>query len=278
MTSEPRQGETVVVTGASSGIGRAIATSVARCARTETIVLVGRNRRALSATLDEVTKRSDVAGEVEVCDFADLSAVADMSDRIAARHLKIDTLFSNAGLLASRHTTTPQGYELTWQVNYLAGFLLMAALKGRLAGGRIVVTASDSYRDATLMPGREGEGWAIADKWSAGKAYANTKLANIMMAREANRRWPEVAAYSFHPGEIRTRFGRGTIAAPYFRWNPFLRSAEKGADTAVWISQTRTDELQPGGYYFDRKLRQATTGDSQFEKHFWDATVEHLNM
>lgn len=278
MTPRDDYARTVIVTGASSGIGRAIALGVAERDLADKIVLIGRDRSNLDAALLEIERLTATECDVEVCDFVDLSSVAELADRLADRYSRMTALFSNAGLLAQSHRPTLQGFETTWQVNYLAGFLLAFGLKNALHEGRIVVTASHSYRNATLAPGNhEKDVWDPPLKWNAGRSYANSKLANIMMVREMARRWG-VNAYSFHPGEIRTHFGRNTLASPYFRWNPFLRSAQKGADTAVWLLQTPEENLQPGGYYFDRQICASPVMDAEFERRLWDITENRLNL
>lgn len=268
-----------VVTGASSGIGRAISLGLASQRIADTLVLVGRNEAALETTRFEVMKTPAATCEIEVCDFADLDSVKRLGAVLAARHPRISVLCSNAGLITRSERTTDQGFELTWQVNYLAGFQLIAALRASLKDSRVILTSSKSYEDASIRRGSDDEhwGWALSP-WRAGEAYANSKLANILMVREAARRWPDVSVYSFHPGEVRTHFGRGTIASAYFRFNPLLRSATKGAETAIWLAGCGAAEAASGAYYADRNPVDGPAPDHSFESLLWDTTQQRLDI
>ncbi|WDG28524.1 SDR family NAD(P)-dependent oxidoreductase [Streptomyces sp. CA-278952] len=263
-------GRTALVTGATSGIGRAAALALAR--RGARLVLVGRDPGRLSRITREIAEISGAAPDAFRADFAELRQVRDLGERLREGYPRIDVMAANAGGMFWSRKTTADGFESTFQVNHLAGFLLASLLRDRLEGGRLVLTSSDAYTEGRIDPGElAGDG----RRYSAGEAYSTSKLANLLTASEASRRWPGVLAASYHPGEVRTRIGRGTIASTYFRFNPFLRSAEQGADTLVWLATTPSDGLSPGGYYADRRLVPVSgpAADAGLAAKLWEASA-----
>ena len=261
----------VVVTGASSGIGLAAAGEFAR--RGDEVVLVGRHEARLAEALAEV--REAAAGpqpSTYRCDFAVLAEVRRLGEQLADAYPRIDVLANNAGGLGpAGNMTTVDGYEFTIQTNHLAPFLLTHLLRGRLAGGRIVNTASGAHQQgtldpATLRPGRGSRPMSL---------YGSAKQANILFAAEAARRWPDVLSTSYHPGLVRTRFGRhNPVINAFFKVAVFLRSPARGADTLLWLADTPAGELVNGGYYVDRRLRRPSSraADPAVAAALWEAS------
>jgi NAD(P)-dependent dehydrogenase (short-subunit alcohol dehydrogenase family) len=144
------------------------------------------------------------------------------------------------------------GFELTVQVNHLAPFLLTNLLHDRLVGGRVIHTASDAHRMGHLDP---------ADLNSPGRyrtfpVYGAAKQATILFAAESARRWPDIGSFSYHPGIVRTRFGRhSVVVSTFYKLMPGLRTPVQGADTLVWLAGAPLADLENGGYYQDRKRR-----------------------
>jgi daunorubicin C-13 ketoreductase len=206
-------------------------------------------------------------------DFSRLDDVHVLGDKLRQRLRRVHVLAGNAGGLNLRRHTTVDGHELTVQVNHLAGFLLAHLLREQLRGGRIVTTASDAHRAGGIDPGALSAhtGWA---------AYGASKSANILFALEAARRWPDILSTSFHPGAVRTRFGSGTPLGPLFRLNPVFASAEKAADTLVWLATAPPATLRPGGYYAKRRLRQpaAHAADPALAARLWDASLAAVGL
>ncbi|MGH3982295.1 MAG: SDR family NAD(P)-dependent oxidoreductase [Pseudonocardiaceae bacterium] len=266
-------GRTVVVTGATSGIGRAAAIELARLSAR--LIVVGRDAARLESVTHETAAVGRYAPTAFHADFRHLDQVRELGEKLRDRYERIDVLASNAGGLFWTRTITADGFETTIQTNHLAGFLLANLLRDRLDGGRLIITSSDSYTEGRLDPDDlNGD----RTRYGAGRAYGTSKQANILVAREAARRWPDLLPVSYHPGQVRTRFGRGTVAAPYFRLNPFLRSAAKGADTLVWLATAPATDLVPGGYYADRQLREVSgpTAAPELACRLWDSSVDAL--
>jgi NAD(P)-dependent dehydrogenase (short-subunit alcohol dehydrogenase family) len=246
-------GQTVVVTGANSGIG--LAAAMAFAAAGARLVLVGRDQARLDEALGLVAtlaRGSDVAPAAYQSDFARLDDVRALAAKLSEAYPSIDVLANNAGGSFGGRTTTVDGFELTIQVNHLAPFLLTNLLHDRIVGGRVVHTTSDAHRMGHLDP---------ADLNSPGRyrtfpIYGAAKQATILFAAESARRWPDISSFSYHPGVVRTRFGRhSVVVSTFYKLMPGLRTPTQGADTLVWLSGTPLAELDNGGYYQDRKRR-----------------------
>jgi NAD(P)-dependent dehydrogenase (short-subunit alcohol dehydrogenase family) len=269
--------QVAVVTGASSGIGLAASLELAR--RGWAVALVGRDARRLDAALSAV--RSAATGPAPVahrCDFARLADVRRLAAELAEAYPRVDLLANNAGGAFSKRKSTSDGHELTIQVNHLAPFLLSNLLRDRLAGGRLVGTASAAYRGGALDP---------TDLAGANRryrilgAYGSAKQANIMFAAEAARRWPDVLTASYHPGVVRTRFGgENRLVALYFKYYPGLRTPAKGAETLVWLATTDPAELTSGGYYHDKRLvlPSAKLVNDDLAERLWKASAAAVGL
>lgn len=247
-------GRTVVVTGASAGIGAAAARRLA--AAGARVLPVGRDPQKTRALAQEI------GAEPLVADFARLDDVRRLADDVLARTDTLDVLANNAGgVFKGRHETV-DGHETTFQVNHLAGFLLTNLLHERLAatpGSRVVTTSS-----AGNLAGRvdlDDLDWRRRRHTSFG-AYAASKLENILFTRELSRRWGAgsgasggVAATAFHPGAVASEFGRDSLVAGLFYRTPLKRvlaiSPEAGAAPLVHLA-SRPDPGSVDGAYLDR--------------------------
>jgi NAD(P)-dependent dehydrogenase (short-subunit alcohol dehydrogenase family) len=269
---------TAVVTGASSGIGAAAAVGLAR--RGVRLALVGRDQHRLDETVSNVRAAGGAQAQVTAyrSDFTSLAAVRELGAALAEAYPRIDLLANNAGALMPSRATTVDGHEVTMQSNHLAPFLLTHLLRDRLAGGRVVNTASDAHTGGKLDPA-DLDGQRLP--YRAFTAYGSSKQANIAFAAEAARRWPDIMSFSYHPGVVRTRFGRDSgIIAAFYRFAFFLRSPAKGADTLLWLGEAPAAELVNGGYYVDRKLTQPTaaTADPAMAAALWEASAKAVGL
>lgn len=264
-------GQVILITGGSSGVGLAGATALA--ARGAGIVLVGRNKDRLRAAVEQVAAAGGPRPLSYEADFSRLDDVHVLADQLRQRLRRIDVLASNAGQVLLGKKTTVDGHEETVQVNHLGGFLLTHLIREQLRGGRLIVTSSDVHRSQAIDPAdlSAKTGWA---------AYGASKTANILFAQEANRRWPDVTAVSFHPGVVRSRFSSGTAMRVLFVINPFLISPAKGADTLVYLASAPPNELQRGGFYVKRRLKEpaAHAKDPQVAARLWDASFGAVGL
>ncbi|TYB99121.1 SDR family NAD(P)-dependent oxidoreductase [Micromonospora sp. WP24] len=263
----------VVVTGASSGIGRAAAVDLAR--RGDQVVLVGRDPARLQAAGSQVRDASGLAPELFRADFAVLDDVRRLAEKLRAAYDRIDVLVNNAGAIVLQPVTTVDGFELSIQANHLAPFLLTNLLRDRI--GRIVVTASGTHRSGALDPGDLN---LPLRRYRALTAYGTSKQANILFTAEAARRWSDVHAHCFHPGVVRTRFGNESrLVAAGMRLLPF-RSPEKGAETLLWLVNSDPARLRNGAYYYNRRLRRPLrkAADPQLADRLWAASAKAVGL
>jgi daunorubicin C-13 ketoreductase len=262
---------TVVVTGASSGVGLAGAEEFAR--RGARVVVVGRDPDRLASAVASVRAAGGREPDQFRADFTRLDDVHALADHLLGRYEKIDVLANNAGGIVSKLNSTVDGFEATIQGNHLAPFLLTNLLRERLRGGRVVNTASDAHRMGVVDPDNlTGAG----GRYSVWQAYGASKGANILFAAEAGRRWPDVLSTSYHPGVVRSRFGAGTLASVFYKITPFLTTPAGGADTMLWLATADPSEITQGGYYVKRQLRQPTgpAADPHLAARLWEASAK----
>jgi retinol dehydrogenase 12 len=267
------KGTVCVVTGATSGIGKAAATALARLGAT--VVLVGRDRGRTESAAAEIARVSASPPRAEVADLASLEQVRGLAGRLAGLE-RIDVLINNAGLVLGERRITPDGLEHVFALNHLAPFLLTSLLLPKLtasAPARVVTVTSDAHSAARLDlsdPNLE-HGW---DSW---RSYANSKLANILFTRELARRLDGtgVTANCAHPGVVRTGFGRES--RPLLKLGitiarPFMLSPERGADTIVYLASSPDVAGQTGGYYVKRQRREpsAAARDDAAARELWE--------
>ncbi|HYN94652.1 MAG TPA: SDR family NAD(P)-dependent oxidoreductase, partial [Pilimelia sp.] len=275
----------VVVTGGSAGIGLAAAVELAR--RGAEVVLLGRHEGRLAGAVRRV---GEAAGgrtpRAYRADFADLAQVREVAGRLAADLERIDVLVNNAGLLAPRPgARSVDGFDLTMQVNHLAGFLLAHRLRDRLRRppgeppGRLITTGSVAEAWGSLDPDDPGRPRArYRSRWLA---YGASKQANLLFTVGAARRWAAdgIVPTCVFPGLVRSRFAP---TSPLFTVGKLLpvvvTSPRQGADTIVWLASDGVGE--PGGYYYRRSPFPATprAQDPARADRLWRATLHTLNL
>ena len=275
------KGKVCVVTGATSGIGKATAAALARLGAT--VVLVGRDRSRTEAAAAEISSVSASPPRTEIADLASLQQVRELAGRLAGLE-RIDVLVNNAGLVLGERRTTLDGFEHVFALNHLAPFLLTSLLLPKLtasAPARVVTVTSDAHSAARLDlsdPNLE-HGW---DSW---RSYANSKLANILFTRELARRLDGtgVTANCAHPGVVRTGFGRE--ARPLLRLGvtiarPFMASPERGADTIVYLASSPDVADKTGGYYVKRQRREpsAAARDDAAARKLWEISEKMTGL
>lgn len=270
-------GRVVVVTGATSGIGRAAATAIARSGAR--LVLVARDAARAAATVDEIgraTGNRDV--DVVLGDLAVQADVRAVAETVGARHPRIDVLLNNAGVVHLKRTTTPDGIETTLAVNHLAPFMLTLLLRDALraaAPARIVTVASEAHRFGRL----DFDDLGNARRYRTMRVYGQSKLCNILFTYELARRLAgaRVTANCLHPGAVATRLGQnnGRVATVLTKLlAPFFRSPEGGADTAVHLALSPEVADATGAYFANRRPIRSSriTYDECVQRRLWDAS------
>jgi retinol dehydrogenase 12 len=244
-------GTTVVITGASSGIGAATARALA--AQGAKVLLACRSESRAAPVLDELAAAGTPALGVVPVDLGDLDAVRDAADAIAERLPRFDVLINNAGLGGTRGLTA-SGFELAFGTNHVGHFLLTTRLFDALGDGaprRVVTVASKSHYqakgidfDAVRRPTRSMTGLP---------EYAVSKLANVLFSQELARRVAGrgIHAYVLHPGVVASEIWRNVPWPLRFAMTRFMKSPEDGARTSVYCASSPEVAQDTGRYYSD---------------------------
>ncbi len=249
-------GKVVVMTGATSGIGKAAAEHLAGLGAR--LVLIARDRargEAMLATLNVAAP--DFAHVIHYADLSRLAEIKHVAGRIAAAETRIDVLINNAGAIFSRRAVTEDGLERTFALNHMSYFVLTAGLRERLiasAPARIINTASNAHRKGRidLNDLQSGRSYRPID------VYGTSKLCNILFTRELARQLSDqgVTANSFSPGLVATRFGdeSGGLLEVGIRFAKlFANRPEKGAETLIYLASSPDVANISGGFYYKRR-------------------------
>ena len=268
----------VVLTGATRGIGQAAAVELAR--QGAEVVLVGRDpgRVVAVARACEATGGGAPAHE-HVADLTLMAEVRRLAEELRSRYPHIDVLANNAGALFASRQVTAEGFERTFALNHLAPFLLTHLLRDLLGGGRVVTTASDAHQQGRL----DLDDLQSKESYAAMRVYGTSKLCNILFTRELARRAPELHANCFHPGVVRTGFGKNengiwkiltTVAGPFFR------SPERGARSLVWLALSPDAAELTGEYVEDEKVATPSepARDEVLARGLWERSAELVGL
>ncbi|CAN5783465.1 hypothetical protein BH20ACT6_BH20ACT6_05650 [soil metagenome] len=281
-------GRHVVVTGASGGLGAAIAAGCARLGGT--VHLVGRTK----SRLDEAARgiRSDVGPAVdlvtEICDVSDLDSVRAYSDELTGSVDELHGLVHNAGVLPPERKESAQGHELVYATHVLGPSLLTHLLRPALVAdgdARVVWMSSGGMYTRQLetddIEARERE-------WSGTDAYARTKRMQVVLAQIwADRlRIDNVAVHSMHPGWSDTPGIADALPGFHKVVGPALRTSEQGADTAVWLVAAPGGSVTAGAsgvFWSDRRPRPLAYAPWQKETpggraRLWEAVSEAIGV
>ena len=256
------QGKTIVITGATSGIGEVAALQLAQ--QGARIVAIARDRGRGEETLRRL--REAAPDRDHVVHYAPLSSLAEMrrvSSLIAEREQRIDVLINNAGALFTKRELTEDGLERTFATNHMAYFVVTNQLSHRLRAtrdARVVCTASDAHKGAKLnfddLQSERG--------FSGFSMYGRSKLMNILFTRELARRLAGtgVTANCLHPGFVATRFGDagGGLMAQVIRVaKKFALTPQEGAQTILYLASSPEVAGLTGQYFYKSKPAVPTT-------------------
>jgi NAD(P)-dependent dehydrogenase (short-subunit alcohol dehydrogenase family) len=246
-TPEPR---TIVITGASDGIGAAAAVQLSEAGHR--VIVVGRSTEKTRAAAQACGAAASFTA-----DFADLAQVRRLAAQLREECLRIDVLANNAGGVFPRSRRTVDGLPLTMQVNHLAPFLLTHELLDVLleSGASVVNTSSMAARAGHVEPGDlDGRG-----RTRPGFAYSDAKLSNILFTRGLHRRYSGrgLSTVAIHPGVVATSFG-ATLGGPVAAWyssrigqNSMITPKQGGANLAHFAAGTPGIDWASGQFYDD---------------------------
>lgn len=271
-------GKVALVTGGTSGIGKA--TAVALAAMGAEVVVTGRNPERGEKAVEEIRRDSGGKVSLMLADLAVQAEVRRLAEEFQERYDRLDVLVNNAGLIQSKRTETPDGIETTLAINHLAPFLLTNLLLDLLkksAPSRVVTVSSG----AESMGKIDFDDLQSEKRYRGFQVYGMTKLMNIMFTFElAERlRGTGVTANCMHPGAVNTGFGAkdsGLFSLMFRAFKPFMRSPEQGADTLIYLASSPDAEGMTGKYLSDRKVQTASKEayDEDLRRRLWEVSEQ----
>lgn len=260
MTHTDINGQTqrcVVVTGASSGIGKACAEAFARMGWH--VIATGRDASRCEQAREEIEALASPAARIDFLrgDFTEMSDVMRMAGEIAERTDRLDVLVNNAGGVRDGLYRTSQGLEATFAANHLAPFLLTRELMPLLSrtahddpgSVRVIAVSSSGHR---AIPGMNWDDLMMFDDFAPSTAYCQAKLANLLFTRELNHRVGAqgIVALAMHPGRVGSNFAsHGDEAMQHYMASNECLSPEQPARTLVWLA-TAGELAGKGGRFF----------------------------
>ncbi len=276
-------GKTVLVTGATSGIG--LETAVHLAGLGAQVVMVGRDPARTQAAVSEVRRRA-ISTTVDslLCDFSSQRQIRSLATTFVQTHERLHVLVNNAGTVFAKRTLTEDGIEATFAVNHLGYFLLTSLLLDVLkksAPARVVNVASISHYRGTLDFADLG----FAQGYGVLKAYERSKLANVLFTRELARRLQStrVTVNCMHPGMVATQIwthAPGWAKPLVGLLRLFMLSPTQGAETLIYLAASSEVEGKTGLYYDKKKARtpSALARDDALALRLWQESARLVGV
>jgi len=256
-TNGGMQGKVVMVTGANAGLGKQTALELAKMGAT--LVCVSRDKARGEAAVAEIKRESgNEKVELMLADLSSQKSIRAFAEEFKRKHAKLHVLVNNAGVVNPERTVTPDGIESTFALNHLGYFLLTHQLLDVLkasAPARIINLASEAQRMGHI----NFEDIGGEKKFSSFRAYSQSKLANIMFSYDLAKRLEGtgVTVNAVHPGAVATNFGKemkGLLGFVFKKLGRrFMRTAEQGAQTSIYLASSPEVEGVTGKYFADSK-------------------------
>ena len=282
-TIRPIPGKTCLITGATSGIGKAAALQLARLGAQ--VILHGRNLERCQTTAQRIRQEIENAKvEIAVADMSSQAQVRRLAQEIRSQHKRLDVLVNNAGAFFLKRQLSPDGIEMTLAVNHLGYFLLTLELLDLLKAGapsRIINVSSSAHGAGSF----DLNDINLKKRYRSWQAYGRSKLANVLFTYELARRLnsnhiPPVTVNALHPGYVATQIGtnNGLLA----KWgvnlwhklpfNKFPITPEEGAQTIVYLATSPEVEGVTGKYFYECKVANSSplSYDSDLACKVWE--------
>ena len=272
--------KTIVITGASDGIGAAAARKLK--ADGHLVVVVGRDANKTKTVANEIN------APYEIADFSELGQVTALAAALDSKYGKIEVLANNAGVMFGNFAKTVDGFERTFQVNHLAPFLLTHLLHTKL-----LVSAATVVNTSSMTAKMWGQ-LDLTDlnneiNYDEKRAYGTAKLCNILFTKEFDRRFRKsgINTVAFHPGVVSTNFASDPDSSFHKIYHSggkptmSMITPDAGADQLIWISEGEAGkDWQPGEYYDLRKPGELSeqASDLKLALQLWDESVRLLKL
>jgi retinol dehydrogenase 14 len=259
--SGPMAGKTVLITGASSGIGRATALGLAKMGAD--LAIIGRDRGRTEDAAREIRAAGGGRVDLFITDLSSQSEVRGLAEEVLQRLSRIHVLINNVGGYFDTRHVTADGLERTFALNHLAPFLLTNLLleKLKLSASARVVTVSSNAQAAGRIAFNDLQG---ERSYSGARAYSQSKLANVLFSYELAKRLKgtSVTSNSLHPGVVSTSFGADDPATVQRIFIPFLRAFMKtpaeGAATSIHLASAPDLEQVTGRYFANSRPKRSS--------------------
>ncbi len=284
-------GKNALVTGANTGLG--METTRVLALRGAHVTMACRNLQKAEEARRSIVESADGRIDARQLDFLalDLNSLASTrqsAQEFNSRGLPLHLLINNAGIMIPMERRTEDGFEAHLGINHLAHFLFTNLVIDSLhaaGGARVVVLSSSAMGMATLTPALEDLNWKKR-KFNGFRSYGDSKLMNLMFARELNRRQAKngIVANALHPGVIATELARDQ-SLPFMLLGifalPFMKSVPRGAATSVYVA-TSPDYQQRGGLFFsncqEKKPLHKLAMNDQVDGALWQRSCELTGM
>lgn len=280
--------KTILITGASAGIGEVTALELARTGAT--IVGVGRNPAKCATVADRIRQATgNPHVEFLIADLSVQAQVHRLAAEVCQKYERLDVLINNAGAVFFQRQESADGIEMTWALNHLNYFLLTHLLLERLkasTSARIINVSSDAHQGGKInFADLEGK-----QKYSGFGAYAQSKLANILFTYELARRLAGsgVTVNALHPGFIASNFAMDNFVGwrLSLRWlyrclqRIAARSPAQGAATSIYLATEPTLATVSGQYFVNRRLGKSTAAshDAQVAQRLWTVSEQMVGL
>ena len=274
------RGKVCMVTGATSGIGQVTAAALAM--QGAHVIVVGRNRAKAQQVVGEIRRQTgNDAVWYLLADFSDLQQVRELAAAFSAQYSQLDVLVNNAGTYFNTRHPAPGGVEMTFHVNHLAHFLLTNLLLNTLtasAPARIVNVTSRAHEYDNM----DFDDLGFERSYFGMKAYARSKLANLLFTYELARRLAGsgVTVNAVHPGGVATDIWRTNfpVLGPAIKWvmSLFALTPEEGADTLIYLASSPDVEGVTGKYFVEREVIASSplSYDEQVAARLWEVSEQ----
>jgi len=273
------QDKTVVITGATSGIGKVTAIELAKMGAG--VIFNTRDTQRGKATKKEIQQKS---GNDQIyvlpCDLGSLKQVESFAYQVLNQFDQVDILINNAGVLMPSFTTTQDGYEASFAVNHLAHFLLTRLLLHKLVSrpdARIINVSSNVHKGSQI----DFDDVESRNSYSMMGAYGKSKLANVLFTRSLAEklRNTAVTVNALHPGVINTRITRNAnFLLKFFFWT-ITRSAKKGAKTSIYLATSPEVKSVSGQYFVNKRIQKPgkSAYDTTAAKNLWEVSEQMID-
>jgi NAD(P)-dependent dehydrogenase (short-subunit alcohol dehydrogenase family) len=280
--------KTVLITGATNGIGKAAALEIAKMGAT--VVLVGRDKTKTQQVLNELQQASGNNNlESMIADLSSQKDIRKLASDFKAKHSGLDVLINNAGGFYNKRQTTLDGLEYTLALNHLSYFLLThllldllkAIAPSRIISSRIINVSSDAHQNAKL----DFSDLQSEKSYSGFGVYGMSKLANVLFTYQLAKQLEntDVTVNALHPGFVNTGFANnsgGFVGILLKVAKRFALKPDQGADTLVYLATSPEVEGLTGKYFVKRKETRSSplSYDQTVQKKLWDESAKLVNL